>query len=445
MGRCRRHVVNAATQFNIDGSRILSSPGTFNLFAGISTGHSNTGGYNSFFGTDAGNANTSGNGNSFFGAEAGDSNTDGSYNSFFGNRAGIFNTSGTQNSFVGSDAGFNNSLGNRNSFFGFGAGSANTIGSSNSFIGSGAGSAVTIGSNNTFIGNSAGSNASSINNTLLGAEASATAGVTDATAIGFKAQVTLPNSLVLGSINGINGATVDTKVGIGTTAPRARLHVTANTANILLGDPSCGSGFAAIGFFSAALTCSNYALLGGDGNTYINRPASGTIIFRENNGANQVEIRPGGVVGIGTLDTGGSVQLCRNGAAAISTCSSSSRYKTEVKWFSGGLQLISRLQPVSFNWKTTHQPDIGLIAEEVAKVDPLFTFTNDKGEIEGVKYANLSVIFINAFKEQQMQIETQKKENEKQQAQIQRQQQQIDALKRLLCVDHPTADMCKSN
>lgn len=53
--------------------------------------------------------------------------------------------------------------------------------------------------------------------------------------------------------------------------------------------------------------------------------------------------------------------------------------------------------------------DIGLAAEEVESVEPLLTFRNGKGKIEGVRYDQLSPVFINAFKEQQAQIEEQKK------------------------------------
>src|SRR6202020_2180489 len=42
------------------------------------------------------------------------------------------------------------------------------------------------------------------------------------------AQVTASNSLILGSVNGVNGATADTLVGIGTTAPTAKLDVGGN-------------------------------------------------------------------------------------------------------------------------------------------------------------------------------------------------------------------------
>src|SRR5262249_35721398 len=80
-------------------------------------------------------------------------------------------------------------------------------------------------------------------------------------------------------------------------------------------------------------------------------------------------------------------------ALVVTNCSSSLRYKTDLQSFTGGLGLIQRLKPITFTWKTTSERDIGLIAEEVAEVEPLFTFKNSKGEIEGVKYANLSVVF----------------------------------------------------
>jgi Chaperone of endosialidase len=413
-------VLNATTQYNLNGSRILSNAGSSNLLAGVGSGQSNTGQFNSFFGSNAGNANTSGGQNAFFGSQAGRINTTGSFNAFVGHSAGSVNTTGDQNSFFGAQTGQSNTTGGSNSFFGTGTGAGITTGTGNTFIGAGAGSTI-------------GTNAIGTNNTLLGARTDVTSGVNDSTAIGFQAQVTQSNSLVLGSFS--------TSVGIGTTAPHARLHIRANGGNILLGDAGCGAGFGSIGFGSSG--CGNYAFLGGDGNTYINRPANGTIIFRESNGPNQVEIRPGGTVGIAMLGTGGSTQLCRNGAAAISTCSSSLRYKTDVKPFGGGLQLINRLQPVIFNWKATHRPDIGLIAEEVAKVEPRLAFKNESGEIEGVNYSQLTAVLINAVKQQQAQIQKQTAMLERQQALVNRQQQQLDALKKLACRSNPRANVCK--
>src|SRR5437016_150660 len=88
-GTLRADVVNAATQYNIGGNRVLSTAGANSLFAGLGSGQANTtGGSNSFFGTLAGNSNTSGGNNSFFGSTAGYSNTTGASNSFFGDGAG---------------------------------------------------------------------------------------------------------------------------------------------------------------------------------------------------------------------------------------------------------------------------------------------------------------------------------------------------------------------
>src|SRR5256884_2575957 len=71
-GTLSGNLVNATTQFNLNGSRILSNPGFENLFAGAGAGPANTSGVrNAFFGALAGTANTTANDNSFFGDRAG--------------------------------------------------------------------------------------------------------------------------------------------------------------------------------------------------------------------------------------------------------------------------------------------------------------------------------------------------------------------------------------
>ena len=66
-------------------------------------------------------------------------------------------------------------------------------------------------------------------------------------------------------------------------------------------------------------------------------------------------------------------------AQAIATCSSSLRDKTDVRPFAGGMDIVNRLRPISFNWKEDGTPDIGLGAEDVEQIEPLLTFRNDKG------------------------------------------------------------------
>jgi hypothetical protein len=192
--------INTSTQYNIGGSRMLSSDGDFgDVFVGFGAGQSNsptpdTGGANTFVGLNAGQSNTDGGANSFFGFNAGFSNTNGCCNSFLGMNAG-FHTTGFDNSFFGMFAGLNNTTGAGNSFFGKDAGLSNHGESFNTFVG--------------FHSNGA-------------------ASITNATAIGANSQVTQSNSLVLGSVNGTNGGAADTNVGIGTTAPINVLHLNGN-------------------------------------------------------------------------------------------------------------------------------------------------------------------------------------------------------------------------
>ncbi|HEY8460033.1 MAG TPA: tail fiber domain-containing protein, partial [Blastocatellia bacterium] len=268
--------------------------------------------------------------NAFFGTAAGDGNTTGADNAYFGWWAGKNSETGDNNSFFGAKAGQDTSHGDNNSFFGYRSGLANTTGSGNS---------------------------------LFGAYAEvSTHNLTNAAAIGSRAYVSRSNSLVLGQIAGVNGATADTNVGIGVTGPLDRLHVN-------------------------------------------------------------------GIIRVETLGQAGSQSLCRNAKQQISPCSSSLRYKTALAPFRDGLSLVNRLNPISFTWKDGGMRDLGLGAEDVAAVEPLLVIRNDKGEVEGVKYDRITLVLLNAVKEQQELID--------------KQQQRIEALRKLVCQNNPQAEACK--
>lgn len=257
--------INTSAQYNIGGFRVLSAAG-LNTFTGFGTGQANTtgsqnsffgqsaglhntegnnnsffgylagqsnttGGLNSFFGWQAGASNTGGIGNSFFGQSAGQANTNGTQNSFFGIGSGSFNTTGSFNAFFGNVAGTNNTTGDFNSFFGTNAGVSNTSGGSNAAHGVSAGSANTTGSSNSFFGAGAGaSNTVEHGNTFIGASSNGAPGITFATAIGTGAIVSQSFSTVLGQNN--------VSVGIGTSAPKAKLHV--NGGSILVSSQGQG-------------------------------------------------------------------------------------------------------------------------------------------------------------------------------------------------------------
>ncbi len=136
-----------------------------------------------------------------------------------------------------------------------------------------------------------------------------------------------------------------------------------------------------------------------------------------------------GIIRVETVGVGGLLSLCRNATQQISFCSSSLRYKTAITPFRDGLNLVNRLNPISFTWKDGGMRDIGIGAEDVAAVEPLLITRDDKGEVEGVKYDRITLVLLNAVKEQQILIN--------------QQQQQIDALRKLVCQSNLLAEACK--
>lgn len=120
---------------------------------------------------------------------------------------------GTNNVATGYFALNNDSSGSHNTASGYLAISNNTTGSFNTGFGYTALSNNITGNYNVALGS--------------GADVS-TGNLTNAAAIGSNAYATQSNSLVLGSINGVNGALATVNVGIGTTTPADRLHVRRN-------------------------------------------------------------------------------------------------------------------------------------------------------------------------------------------------------------------------
>jgi hypothetical protein len=81
---------------------------------------------------------------------------------------------------------------------------------------------------------------------------------------------------------------------------------------------------------------------------------------------------------------------------------SSQRFKTDVETISAPVALVERLRGVRFHWVADGRTDVGLIAEEVARVLPeLVTYEPDGTTVRGVRYAPLVGVLIEAAKAQQ--------------------------------------------
>jgi len=269
-----------------------------NVFIGHQSGENNTTGLrNTFIGLRAGRANTTTSNNTIIGFNSGvSSNSSG--NSFFGFASGFANTTGGLNTFIGSNSGGSNTTANLNTFVGALSGFDNTTGSSNTFLGHQSGVSTTTGGNNTFVGQQTGSMITTgSNNTAIGRNANFGANnLTNATAIGALAQVDLSNSLVLGSVNGVNGATSSVKVGIGITTPQNPLHLHTSTE---------GQTFLQFTNADTGVTSSDGLVIGNK----IGTQEAGIVNFEDANlylesGINGAQITVGknGNIGIGAFD-----------------------------------------------------------------------------------------------------------------------------------------------
>jgi hypothetical protein len=141
--------------------------------------------------------------------------TNGRYNNAIGNYTLHRNTTGYSNNSFGQNAMYSNSTGYENVGIGEFALYFNTSGFRNIALGHNAGMANTTGNANILIGYEADVSANNLSN---------------AVAIGANAQVNTVNSMVLGSVAGVNGANRNIKVAIGNNAPNTSLDIKGDLA-----------------------------------------------------------------------------------------------------------------------------------------------------------------------------------------------------------------------
>jgi hypothetical protein len=89
--------------------------------------------------------------------------------------------------------------------------------------------------------------------------------------------------------------------------------------------------------------------------------------------------------------------------------SSSQQYKHDIQTYTGGLDKVRQLRPVTFLYNQGYSTDtstqIGFIAEEIAAIDPLFAVYKD-GQVETVRYDRITALNSNAIVELDLQIQS---------------------------------------
>ena len=334
---------NATGQFNtaIGAGTLLASTADENTATGAAALLSNTTGpANTANGAFALFSNTTGGFNTANGDSALSSNTVGAQNTATGISALTSNTGGLRNTGNGAYALANNTTGNDNTANGMLALFSNSTGNENTATGSQALYSNTIGNANTADGLSALlSNTDGIFNTATGVEA------------------------LIGNTTG-NGNTA--------------LGYHALTGN------TTGDGNTALGFSTGNGVTTAHAV------TCIGANVAGANVSETTWIAN--------VYGV-TTQSGTTAPVVVSDNGQLGTAASSERFKKDIATMETASEAILSLRPVTFHYKTDIKgtPQFGLIAEEVAKVNPALVLPDKEGKPYTVRYDQVNAMLLNEF------------------------------------------------
>ncbi len=312
-------------------------------------------------------------------------------------------TTGTFNTAVGFFALENNDLGNYNTAIGAGALFATADSVMNTAVGAGALLLNTGGTNNTATGAFALiNNRSGTGNTAIGNQAlQNNVDASGNTAVGALAMLANTD----GSINtalGDNALRSNTTGAHNTAVGESALFsTTASDGNTAVGESALflldgGSNNIALG------TNAGQMLQTGDGNLYIGADMPGQM--SESNHTYISNINTTSVSGAGT-DTV-TIDLM---TGLLGHLSSSRRYKEEIQSMDSASETLYRLKPVTFRYKkeinARQSLEYGLVAEDVADVDPNLAIRNKDGEIESVRYTAVNAMLLNEFLKEHHRVE----------------------------------------
>ena len=92
----------------------------------------------------------------------------------------------------------------------------------------------------------------------------------------------------------------------------------------------------------------------------------------------------------------GDLTVINNLTAGTITETSARKYKENITTIDNSLEILRKLNGVSYQWKDTKVHDIGFIADDVVEVLPELISFKD-GEIQGMNYSKLTAVLVNGI------------------------------------------------
>jgi uncharacterized coiled-coil protein SlyX len=109
--------------------------------------------------------------------------------------------------------------------------------------------------------------------------------------------------------------------------------------------------------------------------------------------------------------TGGSQAVYVNSDGKLGAQASSRRFKHDIKSMERSSEVIYQLNPVSFRYnpeiESAGPPGFGLIAEEVAEVNPALVLSDKEGKPYTVRYDAVNAMLLNEFLKEHKQVKAQ--------------------------------------
>jgi Chaperone of endosialidase len=313
-------------------------------------------------------------------------------NTAFGATALLFNTEGSFNTAVGAIALLNNTEGSFNTAVGYGTLYQNRTGGDNTAVGDNALFFNITGEDNTAVGGTGlFSNQSGSNNTAVGRSA-----------LVSNQSGSLNTAVGRDALSG--NTTGDENTAIGQQALDLN---TSGSENVAVG-PLAGHN---------VTTANNVIAIGLPGENVSDRCYIGNIRGRP-------------------VGNGDGINVIVDSSGQLGTSNSSRRFKKNIKPMDQASQAILALKPVTFHYKNSDTkrplPQFGLIAEEVAEVNPDLVVRDADGELLSVRYDAVNAMLLNEFlkehrkNEEQEAVIAQLKQDF--QSKLAEQQKQIEAL-----------------
>jgi hypothetical protein len=210
---------------------------------------------------------------------------------------------------------------------------------------------------------------------------------------------------------------LNTAVGAGTLLVNTADQNTAAGAGALLGN-SAGAQNTAIGAFAL------FSNTIGSGNTALGVNAGANVVGADNViciGAPGAGVSNscfiGNIRGV-TTSSPDAIPVLIDSFGQLGTISSSRRFKHDIRPMDNASEAILAFKPVTFHYKAdkTNTAQFGLIAEEVAAVNPDLVVPDKSGDIYTVRYDAVNAMLLNEFLKEHRKVEAQARQLQQQKA-----------------------------